>query len=71
MTREELLDFYAEVIRTPADQVPAGSPVIQSYETTESGYKIRVCDKSCGRCTAAKDDRLERTGAGRADRRLA
>jgi hypothetical protein len=45
MTREELLDFYAEVIRTPADSVPSGSPVIQAYETTESGYKIRVCDK--------------------------
>jgi hypothetical protein len=45
MTRKELLNFYAAVIRTPADQVPAGSPVIQSYETTESGYKIRVCDK--------------------------
>ena len=34
MTREELLAFYAEVIRTPADRVPAGSPVIQAYERT-------------------------------------
>ena len=46
MTREELLTFYADVIRTPADQVPAGSPVIQAYEMTESGPKIRICDKS-------------------------
>ena len=26
--------FYADVIRTPADRVPAGSPVIQAYEIT-------------------------------------
>jgi hypothetical protein len=45
MSREELVAFYATVIRTPADQVPAGSPVIQSYEVTESGHKIRICDK--------------------------
>ena len=45
MTREELLTFYADVIRTPADQVPAGSPVIQAYEMTESGHKIRIADK--------------------------
>ena len=45
MTREELMAFYAEVIRTPADQVPGGSPVIQSYEMTEHGPRCRVCDK--------------------------
>ncbi len=46
MTREELLTFYAEVIRTPADQVPAGSPVIQAYEKDGEGrVKVRVCDK--------------------------
>jgi hypothetical protein len=45
LTRDELLAFYAEVIRTPADQVAAGSPVIQSYETTENGHKIRIADK--------------------------
>jgi hypothetical protein len=45
MTREELLAFYAAVIRTPADQVPAGSPVIQAYEMTESGHKVRIADK--------------------------
>jgi hypothetical protein len=45
MSRKELLDFYAQVIRTPADQVPEGSPVVQSYEVTESGHKIRICDK--------------------------
>jgi hypothetical protein len=46
MTREELLVFYAEVIRTPADQVPAGSPVIQSYEQDGEGrVKLRLCDK--------------------------
>jgi hypothetical protein len=46
MTREELLDFYAEVIRTPADSVPAGSPVIQAYEQDGEGrVKLRICDK--------------------------
>jgi hypothetical protein len=45
MTRDELLAFYAEVIRTPADQVPAGSPVIQAYEQDGEGVKVRVCDK--------------------------
>ena len=45
MTREELLAFYADVIRTPADEVPAGSPVIQAYEATPGGRKIRICDK--------------------------
>jgi hypothetical protein len=45
MSREELMAFYADVIRTPADQVPAGSPVIQAYEMTESGHKIRIADK--------------------------
>ena len=46
MTRKELLSFYAEAIRTPADQVPAGSPVIQAYEETpEGGRKVRICDK--------------------------
>ncbi len=54
MTREELLVFYAEVIRTPADQVPAGSPVIQAYEMTESGPKIRICDKAAAGAQLAK-----------------
>ena len=46
LTRDELLAFYAEVIRTPADQVPAGSPVIQAYEQDGEGrVKVRVCDK--------------------------
>ena len=45
MSREELMAFYADVIRTPADQVPAGSPVIQAYEMTESGHKVRIADK--------------------------
>ena len=46
MTREELLAFYADVIRTPADQVPPGSSVIQSYEETqEGGRKIKLADK--------------------------
>jgi hypothetical protein len=45
MTREELMAFYAAVIRTPADQVPLGSPVSQAYEMTESGPKIRIADK--------------------------
>jgi hypothetical protein len=47
MTREELLSFYASVIRTPADRVPPGSCVIQSYEETpEGGRKIRIVDKA-------------------------
>jgi hypothetical protein len=46
MTRAELLSFYASVIRTPADRVPPGSPVIQSYEVTEHGHKIRIVDKA-------------------------
>ena len=46
MSREELLAFYADVIRTPADQVPAGSPVIQAYEQDGEGrVKLRICDK--------------------------
>lgn len=46
MTRDELLAFYAEVIRTPADRVPAGSPVIQVYDRDGEGrVKVRVCDK--------------------------
>ena len=46
MHREELLAFYAAVIRTPADQIPPGSSVVQSYEETpEGGRKIRICDK--------------------------
>jgi hypothetical protein len=46
MSREELLAFYAAVIRTPADQVSAGSPVIQSYEETpQGGRKIKLADK--------------------------
>jgi hypothetical protein len=40
MTREELMDFYAEVIRTSADQVPAGSQVIQACEPTEHGNSL-------------------------------
>jgi hypothetical protein len=46
MSRKELMTFYARTIRTPADRVPAGSPVIQAYEETpEGGRKIRICDK--------------------------
>jgi predicted RNA-binding Zn ribbon-like protein len=45
MNREELMAFYSQVILTPADQVPVGSPVIQAYEMTESGPKIRLADK--------------------------
>jgi Terminase small subunit len=46
MTREELMAFYAAVIRTPANQVPAGSPVIQAYEQDGEGrVKLRLCDK--------------------------
>jgi hypothetical protein len=54
LTREELLGFYADVIRTPADQVPAGSPIIQAYETTEHGNKIRLVDKAAAGAALAK-----------------
>ena len=54
MSREELMAFYAAVIRTPADRVPAGSPVIQAYEMTESGPKIRICDKAAAGAQLAK-----------------
>jgi Terminase small subunit len=54
MTRDELLAFYAEVIRTPADQVPAGSPIIQAYEETANGHKIRVVDKAAAGAALAK-----------------
>ena len=54
MTREELMAFYAAVIRTPADRVPAGSPVIQAYELTESGPKIRICDKAAAGAALAR-----------------
>jgi Terminase small subunit len=55
MTREELLTFYAAVIRTPANQVPAGSPVIQSYEQDGEGrVKIRLCDKIAAGAQLAK-----------------
>jgi hypothetical protein len=69
LTRDELLAFYAEVIRTPANQVPAGSPVIQSYEVTEHGHKIRIVDKAAAGAALAKMtgwnsvDRIE-LGAG-------
>ena len=59
MTREELMAFYAAVIRTPADQVPAGSPVIQAYEMTESGHKIRIADKIAAGAALSTDVRLE------------
>ena len=55
MTRAELLSFYASVIRTPADRVPPGSCVIQSYEeTNEGGRKIRIVDKAAAGAALAK-----------------
>jgi Terminase small subunit len=54
MTREELMAFYAAVIRTPADQVPAGSPIIQAYEEAERGHKIRLVDKAAAGAALAK-----------------
>jgi hypothetical protein len=52
--RDELLAVYAEVIRTPADSVPAGSPITQTYETTEHGHKIRLGDKAAAGAALAK-----------------
>jgi terminase small subunit-like protein len=54
MTREEMMAFYAAVIRTPADQVPAGGPIIQAYEETEHGHKIRLVDKAAAGAALAK-----------------
>jgi hypothetical protein len=55
MTREELMAFYAAVIRTPADKVPAGSPVIQAYEQDSEGrVKLRICDKAAAGGQLAK-----------------
>lgn len=55
MTRAELLSFYASVIRTPADRVPPGSCVIQSYEETpEGGRKIRIVDKAAAEQALAR-----------------
>jgi hypothetical protein len=51
----QLLAFYAEVIRTPADQVSAGSPVIQAYEQDGEGrVKLRICDKAAAGAQLAK-----------------
>ena len=47
--------FYAAVIRTPADRVPAGSPVIQAYEQDGEGrVKLRICDKAAAGAQLAK-----------------
>lgn len=54
MSREELMAFYADVIRTPADQVSPGSSSIQSFEKTEHGYKIRIVDKAAAGAALAK-----------------
>jgi hypothetical protein len=54
MTRDELLAFYAEVIRTPADSVPARSRIVQAYEETEHGQKIRLVDKAAAGAALAK-----------------
>ena len=53
MTREELLTFYADVIRTPA----VGSRWLaghSAYEMTESGPEIRICDKAAAGAQLAK-----------------
>ena len=54
LTRDELLGFYAEVIRTPADKVPPGSPVIQAFEENGNGRKIRIVDKVAAGTALAK-----------------
>ena len=54
LTRDELLGFYAEVIRTPADKVPPGSPVIQAFEENGNGRKIRIVDKAAAGTALAK-----------------
>lgn len=43
------------MIRTPADRVPPGSPVIQSYEQDSEGrVKLRICDKATSGAQLAK-----------------
>ena len=54
LTRDELLGFYSEVIRTPADKVPPGSPVIQAFEENGNGRKIRIVDKAAAGTALAK-----------------
>jgi hypothetical protein len=54
MTREQLLNFYTEAILTPADRIPPGSPVIQNYERTEHGEKIRIVDKAAAGAALSK-----------------
>ena len=63
LTRDELLGFYAEVIRTPADRVPAGSPVIQAYEMTGVGARSAFATKP-RQAPTGKNVRLERAGQG-------
>ena len=55
MSRDELMAFYAACVRTPADRVPPGSPVIQAYEETpEGGRKIRIVDKAAAGAALAR-----------------
>ena len=51
--------FYADVIPTPADQVPAGSPVIQAYEIEREWAQNPDSRQNRGRCCAEQDVRLE------------
>ena len=53
LTRDELLDFYATAIRTPADKVPP-LPVIQAYEQDGEGRKVRIVDKAAAGTALAK-----------------
>ena len=57
--REELMAFYADVIPTPADQVPAGSPVIQAYEINREWAQNPDSRQKRGRRCAEQDVRLE------------
>jgi hypothetical protein len=66
LTRDELLAFYAEVIRTPADQVSAGSPSHSGLRAgrrgSREGSRLR---QSRGRRSVGSNVQLELGGAPR------
>ena len=62
MTREEALQWLADLIRTPIGSVGKDSPLVQAYEEdSEGNVKVRLADKIAGFQTLVPDDRLERT----------
>ena len=48
ITREEALQWLADLIRTPIGSVGKDSPLVQAYENSEGDVKIRLADKIAG-----------------------